>query len=109
ARRLRQGPKASDAIIPWFRGLSTRMLRLTASGEITDNEAVQPPDRASYLERLIMGLEQTIENLKFEIPYYKDGDLQLVYAKKFLKATEENLVKAQKELEDLKKAEKPGK
>ena len=64
----------------------------------------QPPDRRDYLERLIMGLEQTIENQKFEIPYYKEGDLQLVYAKKFLASCEDNLAKARQELEELKKA-----
>jgi len=60
-----------------------------------------PTDRREYLQRLIMGLEQTIENQKFEIPYYKEGDLQLVYAKKFLAACEDNLARAKKELEEL--------
>ncbi len=63
-----------------------------------------PTDRKDYLERLIMGLEQTIENQKFEIPYYKEGDIQLVYAKKFLAACEDNLASAKKELEELRKA-----
>ena len=61
--------------------------------------------RKEYLQRLIMGLEQTMENMKFEIPYYKPEDIQLKYAKKFLAATEENLAKARQELEELLKAE----
>ena len=61
----------------------------------------QPPDRRDYLERLIQGLEQTIENMKFEIPSYKAGDVQLKYAKKFLASCEENLTQAKAELEKL--------
>ena len=57
-----------------------------------------------YLQRLIMGLEQTIDNMKYEIPYYKPEDIQLKYAKKFLAASEESLVKAKKELADLRAA-----
>ena len=44
------------------------------------------PDRKSYLQRLIMGLEQSIENTRYEMPYYKPEDVQLKYAKKFLAA-----------------------
>ena len=62
---------------------------------------MQPTDRKEYLRRLVMGLEQAVENTKFEIPYYKEGDLQLVYAKKFLAAAEQNLAKARKELDEL--------
>ncbi len=58
-------------------------------------------NRKEYLTRLVMGLEQTIETLKFEIPYYQPDDLQLIYAKKFLAASEENLIKAKKELAEL--------
>lgn len=61
-------------------------------------------ERAEYLERLIMGLKQSIENTKFELPYYKPEDLQLVYAKKFLAASEEELVRAEKELAELRKS-----
>lgn len=67
---------------------------------------MQPLNRREYLERLIMGLEQTVETQKFEIPYYKPGDLQFVYAKKFLAAAEENLAKARAELAELIEAEK---
>lgn len=59
---------------------------------------MNPPDRKEYLQRLIMGLEQAVENTGLEIPYYKPDDLQLRYAKKFLAAAEENLVRARQEL-----------
>lgn len=59
---------------------------------------MEQPDRATYLQRLIPGLEQTIENLKFEIPYYNSADLQLKYAKKFLASAEANLAEAKAEL-----------
>src|SRR5437867_3394725 len=61
------------------------------------------PDRKEYLNRLIPGIEQAIENTKFEIPYYKPDDLQLKYAKKFLAAMEESLVQAKAELAELEK------
>lgn len=67
-----------------------------------------PSRRREYLERLIMGLEQSIENQKFEIPYYKEGDLQLVYAKKFLAAMEQQLKDARKELAELEAKEQDG-
>ena len=70
---------------------------------------MEPPDRKDYLGRLIMGLEQAIENTKFEIPYYKPEDLQLKYAKKFLASMEENLAAAKKELAELEKAAPQGK
>ncbi len=59
--------------------------------------------RAEHLERLIMGLKQSIESTRFEIPYYKPDDLQLIYAKKFLAASEAELVRAEKELAELRK------
>lgn len=65
-------------------------------------------DRKEYLQRLIPGLEQTIDNQRFELPYYKADDLQLVYAKKFLASAEKNLEEARKELETLLAAEKHG-
>lgn len=67
---------------------------------------MQGADRKEYLQRLIMGLEQTVESMKFEIPYYKPEDIQLKYAKKFLASAEENLAKAKKELEELLKTGK---
>ena len=62
---------------------------------------MEAPDRRNYLQRLILGLEQTVDNLKFEIPYYKPDDLQLKYAKKFLEAAEKNLAEARAELDAL--------
>lgn len=63
-------------------------------------------ERRQYLERLIAGLKQSIESTRFEIPYYKPEDLQLVYAKKFLAASEAELARAEKELESLPPSEK---
>ena len=62
---------------------------------------MDPAKRKDYLNRLIGGLEQTIANLKFEIPYYKPEDLQLKYAKKFLASAEQNLKEAEDELAKL--------
>ena len=53
--------------------------------------------------------EQSIENLKFEIPYYKPEDLQLKYAKKFMAAMQENMAKAKEELAELEKGGAPEK
>lgn len=64
-------------------------------------------DRRQHLERLIMGLKQSIETTRFELPYYKPDDLQLTYAKKFLAASEEELARAEKELAELLKSQ-PG-
>ncbi len=64
---------------------------------------MEPPNRKEYLERLIMGLEQSIETQKFEIPYYKPADLQLKYAKKFMAAMVESLAAAKTELAELEK------
>jgi hypothetical protein len=63
--------------------------------------AMDAAKRRDYLQRLIAGLEQTVENMRFEIPYYKPDDLQLKYAKKFLASAEENLAAARKELASL--------
>ena len=62
---------------------------------------VEAPDRRNYLQRLIQGLEQAVDNLKFEIPYYKPDDLQGKYAKKFLASAEKNLADARAELDAL--------
>jgi hypothetical protein len=66
-----------------------------------------PAKRAEYLERLLGGLNQTAESLKFEIPYYKPDDIQGKYAKKFLLAVEGQIVEARKELEALGKTLPP--
>ena len=70
--------------------------------------AMPPEKRKDYLERLIQGLEQAVENTKAEIPYYRPDDLQLKYAKKFLSAVEENLAKSREELEAILAAENKG-
>lgn len=57
-----------------------------------------PRSRRDYLERLIMGLEQSIETQKWEIPHYKPDDVQLKYAKKFMASMEEQLQQAKAEL-----------
>lgn len=70
-----------------------------------DNARMEPPKdpakRAEYLERLLGGLQQTAESLKFEIPYYKPDDLQGRYAKKFLASVEGQIVETKRELEAL--------
>lgn len=75
-----------------------------------DNDAVEPTDPvklAEYLERLIAGLEQTCENLKFEIPYYKPDDIQGHYAKKYLVSVEKHLADNKARLEELRKTLPP--
>lgn len=70
-----------------------------------ENASMEPPQdpakRAEHLERLLGGLQQTAESLKFEIPYYKPDDIQGKYAKKFLAAVEGQIAEARKELEAL--------
>ena len=66
-------------------------------------EPTDPVKLAEYLERLVAGLNQTAESLKFEIPYYKADDIQGHYAKKFLASVEEQAAQTRKRLEDLRK------
>lgn len=66
-------------------------------------EPTDPVKLAEYLERLLAGLNQTAESLKFEIPYYKADDIQGHYAKKFLASVEEQAEGARKRLEELRK------
>lgn len=70
-------------------------------------EPTDPVKLAEYLERLCAGLEQTAENLKFEIPYYKPDDIQGKYAKKYLISVEEHLAATKKRLDDLRKTLPP--
>ena len=58
-------------------------------------------NRKEYLQRLIMGLDQSIENQKGMLPYYEPGDLEGMYAKKFLAKMEEELEKAKIELHEI--------
>ncbi|MEK7233438.1 MAG: hypothetical protein AAB268_06460 [Elusimicrobiota bacterium] len=64
-------------------------------------EPADPVQLAQYLERLLGGLEQTSESLKFEIPYYKADDIQGHYAKKFLASVQEQAADTRKRLEAL--------
>lgn len=64
-------------------------------------EPTDPIKLAQHLERLLGGLEQTAESLKFEIPYYKADDIQGHYAKKFLASVQEQAVETRKRLEAL--------
>ena len=66
---------------------------------------MQQLSKREQLERLIMGLMQSIDHTKSMMPYYEPGDLEGVYAKKFLKAAEEHLEKSKKDLEDLDREE----
>lgn len=66
-------------------------------------EPTDPVKLAEYLERLLAGLDQTAESLKFEIPYYKADDIQGHYAKKFLASVQEQAVGTRARLEELRK------
>jgi len=66
-------------------------------------EPTDPVKLAQHLERLLAGLEQTAESLKFEIPYYKADDIQGHYAKKFLASVVEQADATRKRLEELRK------
>jgi hypothetical protein len=67
-------------------------------------EPTDPVKLAEYLERMIGGLEQTRENLKFEIPYYKPDDIQGRYAKKYLASIEQHLAETSQRLAELRKS-----
>ena len=70
-------------------------------------EPTDPVKLHDYLSRLVAGLEQTCENLKFEIPYYKADDIQGHYAKKDLASVEKHLVETKARLEELSKTLPP--
>jgi len=72
-------------------------------------EPTDPVKLAEYLERLLAGLEQTAESLKFEIPYYKADDIQGHYAKKFLASVQEQAAGTKARLEKLRKELPAGK
>lgn len=77
---------------------------------MSDNAAVEPTDPVKlreYLTRLVAGLEQTCESLRFEIPYYKDDDIQGRYAKKYLVSVEKHLAETKARLEELSKTLPP--
>lgn len=70
-------------------------------------EPTEPAKLAEYLERMLAGLEQTRENLKFEIPYYKPDDIQGRYAKKYLASIEQHLAETTQRLTELRKSLPP--
>lgn len=72
-------------------------------------EPTDPVKLAEYLSRLIAGLEQTAESLKFEIPYYKADDIQGHYAKKYLASVEKHLAETKARLAELNKTLPPPK
>ncbi len=72
-------------------------------------EPTDPAKLAEYLERLLAGLDQTAESLKFEIPYYKADDIQGHYAKKFLTSVQEQAAGTRKRLDELKASLPPAK
>jgi hypothetical protein len=79
---------------------------------MSDNALVEPTDPVKldeYLSRLIAGLEQTCESLKFEIPYYKADDIQGHYAKKYLVSVEKHLAETNTRLVELRKTLPPPK
>ena len=79
---------------------------------MSDNALVEPTDPVKlheYLSRLIAGLEQTCESLKFEIPYYKADDIQGHYAKKYLVSVEKHLAETKSRLDELVKTLPPAK
>ena len=66
-------------------------------------EPTDPVKLHEYLSRLVAGLEQTCESLKFEIPYYKPDDIQGHYAKKYLVSVEKHLAETKSRLDELSK------
>lgn len=65
-------------------------------------------ERRQYLERLVMGLEQSIPEQKSRIQYYENGDLEKRYAERFLKSMGESLEKARRELTELERGAEEG-
>lgn len=85
---------------------------MTLGRRMSDNGRVEPTDPVKlheYLSRLVAGLEQTSESLKFEIPYYKDDDIQGRYAKKYLASVEKHLAETKQRLAELAKTLPPAK
>ncbi|MFI5363125.1 MAG: hypothetical protein ACHQ49_14245 [Elusimicrobiota bacterium] len=70
-------------------------------------EPTDPVKLHEYLTRLIAGLEQTCENLKFEIPYYKADDIQGHYAKKYLVSVEQHLAETKARRAEVEKSLPP--
>jgi hypothetical protein len=58
---------------------------------------VDPRER---LERLVMGLEQSIPDMKNRLQWIPPDDLEYKYTQKFVAAMEDQLAKARKDLEE---------
>lgn len=58
-------------------------------------------DARERLERIIMGLEQSIPEMRGRIQYFPPGDLERKYTEKFVASMEAELAKAKRELEAL--------
>ena len=61
-------------------------------------------DPRERLERLIMGLEQSIPEMRARLQYIPPEDLERKYTEKVVASMEEELAKARRELEALDKA-----
>ena len=66
------------------------------------------PPRKKYLQRLIMGLDQSIEDQRGMLAYYAKGNIEGMYTEKFIVSMEEQLLKAKAELLELLRKEKAG-
>lgn len=60
-------------------------------------------DPREKLERLIMGLEQSIPDMKSRLQWIPPDDLEYKYTEKFVATMEAELVKARKDLDELDK------
>lgn len=58
-------------------------------------------DPRERLERLIMGLEQSIPDMRNRLQWIPPDDLEYKYTQKFVATMEEQLVQARKDLEAL--------
>lgn len=60
-------------------------------------------DPRERLERLIMGLEQSIPDMKNRLQWIPPADLEYKYTEKFVATMEAQLAKARQELDELDK------
>lgn len=58
-------------------------------------------DQKERLERLVWGLEISIPDMESRLSFYKEGDLESLYARKQLEAMRQQLEGSKKELEEL--------
>ena len=58
-------------------------------------------DARERLERIIMGLEQSIPEMRGRLEFFPPDDLERRYTEKFVVSMEAELAKAKKELADL--------